>query len=84
MTVGSVLHLTPGDTAKQGMGFTLTHVSAGLRLALGRASGKSDQVGTDGLLPESLNANLNFYRYFRSVVLGHYCYLKFIFALIHF
>lgn len=25
-----------------------------------------------------------FYRYFRSVVLGHYCYLKFIFTLIHF
>lgn len=49
-------------------------------LKLSRDSGKSDQVGTDGLLLESPNTYLNFYRYFRSVVLGHCCYLKFIFC----
>lgn len=48
-------------------------------LKLSRDSGKSDQVGTDGLLLESPDAYLNFYRYFRSVVLGHCCYLRFTF-----
>lgn len=43
-------------------------------------AGKSDQVGADGLLLESPNTYLNSNRYFRSVVLGHYCYLKFIFS----
>lgn len=47
---------------------------------ISRDSGKSDQVGAGGLLLESPNTYLNFYRYFRSVVLGHYCYLKFIFC----
>lgn len=49
-------------------------------LNLCKDSGKSGLVGTDGLLLESPNTYLNFYRCFRSVVLGHYCYLKFIFC----
>lgn len=49
----------------------------GLKLS---KAGKFDQVAADGLLLESPNTYLNFYRYFRSVVLGHYCYLKFIFS----
>lgn len=52
-------------------------------LKLSRDSGRSDQVEADGLLLESPNTYLNFYRYFRSVALGHYCYLKF-FCPIHF
>lgn len=54
-------------------------MSAGSWTKLSKA-GKSDQVGADGLLLESPNTYLNFYRYFRSVVLDHYCYLKFIFS----
>lgn len=81
VTVGSVPRLTPGDMAE---GIYANSCERWLRLVLGRASGKCDQVGADGLLPESPNTNLNFYKYFRSVVLGHYCYLKFIFTLIHF
>lgn len=53
-------------------------------LKLSRDYGRSDQVEADGLLLESPNTYLNFYRYFRSVVLGHYCYLKFVFCPIHF
>lgn len=49
-------------------------------LKLSKDFGKSGHIGADGLLLESPNTYLNFYRYFRSVVLSHYCYLKFIFC----
>lgn len=52
-------------------------------LKLSRDSGRSDQAEADGLLLESPNTYLNFYRYFRSVALGRYCYLKFVFCPIH-
>lgn len=53
-------------------------------LTLNRDSGKSEQVGADGLLLESPNTYLDFYRYFRSVVLATIVTSNLFFALIHF